>query len=801
MTKIKKIVALMMVIALAVSIFAVGTVAASAADKDVKAVAAGESESGVTIHYKSENGDIPYIYYWNSLPKNIEVDYPGAAMQKDSAEGENWYTTKFADLTKINVLFTDKNGKQTSKEFKRTTGEWWFYKNRWYSANPDFNTDPVSDVDMREDSIYFVMTTRFYNGDEGNDVHCWDDGQAGNPDSDPAWRGDFKGLAEKLDYIKALGFSAIWITPVVTNASGYDYHGYHAMDFSTVDARYESSDFTFDDLIQAAHSKGMKIIQDVVFQHTGNFGENFFCPLFTKDLNADLSNLEESMIPTDYLLDSFGLKSPEEYWAQKPEVQYQQRLNLMKNLEYSSENGNSTGILPGAKDYDMNKISQSDKYNANNYYHSGYFQSMNWDDWACKFCQIAGDCVDLNTENPAVAEYVVDCYSDFISRGVDGFRVDTVRHIPRLALNLMFNDQLYDSAKAVGKSNFLMFGEICTRYTDVWYRNHAEESSPYYTWKESNDKWAQQWSWGSSAEDINNNMNVVFDHYIEEDSCSDEPTSTNAFLNGISYHTPDRSMASGMEAIDFQMHRLFGNASSAFGIAKGGDKYYNDATYNVMYVDSHDYSPESPNEKNRFAGGTATWAENMDLMFTFRGIPCIYYGSEVEFMKGAVIDVGPNAPIATTGRAYYGDYLEGDVTATDFSEYTASGTVADTLNSPLSKHLSKLNAVRRAIPALQKGQYTTSSNYVSGNMAYVRRYTKDTTDSLACVSISGSATFKGLPNGLYIDAITGDTKTVTDGTLSVSATGKGNMRVYVCCASGFTGINGAIGETNLTYLK
>ena len=56
MTKIKKIVALMMVIALAVSIFAVGTVAASAADKEVTAVAAGESESGVTIHYKSENG-------------------------------------------------------------------------------------------------------------------------------------------------------------------------------------------------------------------------------------------------------------------------------------------------------------------------------------------------------------------------------------------------------------------------------------------------------------------------------------------------------------------------------------------------------------------------------------------------------------------------------------------------------------------------------------------------------------------------------------------------------------------------
>ena len=114
----------------------------------------------------------------------------------------------------------------------------------------------------------------------------------------------------------------------------------------------------------------------------------------------------------------------------------------------------------------------------------------------------------------------------------------------------------------------MMFGEICTRYTDVWYRGHAEESSPFYTWKESNDKWEKAWSWGTTAEDINKNMNITFDHYLEEDNPSKQPVSDNAFLNGLSYHTPDRSEASGMEAIDFQMHRLFGNAGSAFGIAK-----------------------------------------------------------------------------------------------------------------------------------------------------------------------------------------------------------------------------------------
>lgn len=807
MTGIKKLCALVLVLMLVVSagIFTVS----GAETSDSNEVAADTAETtGITIHVRHKDLTQPYIYLWNSLPTNsaMSKSYPGEKMT--SANG--WFNYYVPNVTKVNAIVTDAKGNQYSSEKMLTSAnEWWCDEGKWYKYNRD-NPDPVEDVDMREETIYFVMTTRFYDGDSGNNVHCWDDGQANNPDSDPAWRGDFKGLADKLDYIKALGFSAIWVTPVVTNASGYDYHGYHAMDFSTVDRRYESDDFTYEDLIRAVHDKGMKIIQDVVWQHTGNFGESFFSPLFTKDydamFNSDITKtgkIEKEMVPTDYLLSSFGLNSPEEYWAQKGAIQYGQRLNLMKNTTYTGDNGNSTGNYPDAKDYDMNKISQSDIYNPNNYYHTGYFQSLNWDDWTCKYAQIAGDCVDLNTENPAVAEYVVDSYSNYIDMGVDGFRVDTVRHIPRISLNLMYNQQFLDNAKNAGKSNFLMFGEICTRFTQIWYRGHAEESTPYYTWKESNSKWADQWSWGTSAEDINNNMNVTFDHYLEEDDPTDEPTSDNAFLNGIEYHTPDRSMASGMEAIDFQMHRMFGDAKNAYGFAKGNDQYYNDATYNVMYVDSHDYAPEQPQETTRFSGGTQTWAENLDLMFTFRGIPCLYYGSEVEFKKGDVIDLGPNIALENTGRAYFGDYLEGSVTATDFSEYTASGTVADTLASPLSKHLSKVNAIRRAIPALQKGQYTASSNYVSGgNMSYIRRYTNkdEGVDSLALVTISSGATFKNIPNGTYIDAVTGDVQNVTNGTLTVPTIGKSNMRVYVCCASGFTGINGAIGGSS-DYLK
>ena len=788
MTRIKKLCALVLAVMMVVTAGVISVNAAQSSDSD--AVSADTTETGITIHVRMSDGTQPYVYLWNSLPTNsaMSKSYPGEKMTK----GDKWYNYHVADVTKVNAIVTDADGKQYSSEKKlesAASADWYCENGKWSKYNPD-EPDPVGSV---------VMTARFYNGDTGNDVHCWDDGTAGNGDDDPAWRGDFKGLGDKLDYIKALGFSAIWVTPVVTNGSGYDYHGYHAMDLSTVDARYESSDYTYEDLIHDAHQKGMKIIQDVVLQHTGNFGEAHFCDLFTKDTTKDLGNLQESLIPTQYLLDTYGLKSPEEYWAQKPGVQYQQRLNLMKNVTYSGDNGNSTGPQPAEQDFSMNKISQSDTYNPNNYYHTGYFQSPNYDDWTTKFSQIAGDCVDLNTENPAVAEYVVDSYSKYMDMGVDGFRVDTVRHIPRVSLNIMFNDQLMDAAKAAGKPNFYMFGEICTRYTSVWYRGHAEESTPYYTWKESNSKWADSWNWGTSASDINDNMNLVLQHYLEEDNYngdmdSTQPKSDNAYLDGITYHGSDRSMASGMDAIDFQMHRMFGSAKNAYNFAINNDQYYNDATYSVMYVDSHDYAPEQPDETTRFTGGTQTWAENMDLMFTFRGIPCVYYGSEVEFKKGELIDKGTLISLENSGRAYFGDYLEGTVNATDFSEYTASGTVADTLASPLSKHLSKVNAIRRAIPALQKGQYTASSTYVTGgDMSYVRRYTDDNTDSLALVSISSGATFKNIPNGKYIDAVTGDVKYVTDGTLTVPELAKANMRVYVCCASGFTGIDGQIG--------
>ncbi len=71
-----------------------------------------------------------------------------------------------------------------------------------------------------------------------------------------------------------------------------------------------------------------------------------------------------------------------------------------------------------------------------------------------------------------------------------------------------------------------------------------------------------------------------------------------------------------------------------------------------------------------------------------------------------VIDKGPNGPLSDTGRAYFGGYITGDVTATDFGEYKASGNVDATLNHDLAQHLIRLNKIRQAVPALRKGQWT-----------------------------------------------------------------------------------------------
>lgn len=633
--------------------------------------------------------------------------------------------------------------------------------------------------DFRDESIYFVITTRFYDGDPSNNAQCWDAGAANS--GDPCWRGDFKGLIDKLDYIKALGFTAVWVTPIVENASGLDYHGYHASNFSRVDHRYESGDTTFQTLVDEAHARGIKVLLDIVLNHTGNFGEEHLCKLFTRDRNANQYKINECMLP--YTTDSVGGKLPTNYSSLPSGQQYDARLKMMKNTD-------------------------NQNHDNHNYWH--HFGQFNWDDNTRWWAQIAGDCVDLNTENPAVAEYLINCYGSFIKMGVDGFRIDTGGHIARLTFNKIYIPAFQALSeqyryKRLNQGDFFMCTEVCARYQgSVTYRNQPVLSPYFYTWAENkNYSWNDDASYWdniaiyestdlSSLDNISSCQQMYADNSHETSSAM--PTSTNAVLSGNTYHAPDVSRASGLNVIDFPVHYSFHNIGSVWDLAINGDKYYNDATYNVVYVDSHDYSP-GPNDNIRFNEGTNQWAENLSFMFTFRGIPCLYYGSEIEFKAGKTIDPGGNGSLKDSGRAYYGGYIKGNVTATDFGTATgATGNLAATLSKPLVKHLQRLNQIRQAVPALRKGQYSTTGCSSSGGYAFKRRYTDSTTDSYVLVTINGPATFTGVLNGTYTDCVTGDVKTVTNGTLTTtSCSGKGNMRVYVLSTS-LTPAPGKIGN-------
>ncbi|WP_229263536.1 carbohydrate binding domain-containing protein [Cohnella cholangitidis] len=683
--------------------------------------------------------------------------------------------TSYAYTVKAYDKATPSNLSAASAAVTATTGD---------APIPNPGGTPLG-TDMREDSIYFVMTARFYDGDSSNNrggqLHVKSGNAANN---DPMYRGDFKGLMDKLDYIKALGFSAIWITPVVLNRSDYDFHGYHGYDFYRVDPRLESPGATYQDLINAAHNKGIKIIQDVVYNHSSRWGaKGLFTPKVFGIQDNDWSWYYDDPIP--------GLEYDGLYPASVSGKAYNG--DIWSTVEPEDNTCRNWGVFmnynpEGRKVYNCQWPNPTSGMFPSQYYHQCWIG--NWEGEDSRSCWLHEDLADFNTESKPVQDYLIDAYNKFIDMGVDGFRIDTAVHIPRVIWNRRFLPAAMEHSEATfgekGK-NFFMFGEVGSFVNDKWNRGSVNHSAQFFTWKER-----QTYSSDDAV--------AALEQYNYENNLGtgNQPTSTNAFLNGNNYHSPDRSQFSGMNVIDMRMHMNFGDANNAFWNGKDSDDSYNDATYNVVYVDSHDFGPNK--SKNAYAGGTDAWAENMSLMWTFRGIPTLYMGSEIEFQAGKEIDCGPNCPLASTRRAYFGDKIEGTVVASSFGKAdSANGTVAQTLNYPLVKHVQRLNQIRRKIPALQKGQYSTDG--ISGQMAYKRRYTDAAKgiDSFALITVSGSATFTGIPNGTYKDAITGGVITVSNGTLTATVSGKGNLRVYVLDLPG-NPAPGKIGEDG-TYLK
>src|SRR5690349_901108 len=117
----------------------------------------------------------------------------------------------------------------------------------------------VSNGFWQAQSIYQIITDRFFDGDSSNNNADGNYDPTGHTGTS-VHGGDFKGIEQKLDYIKSLGATAIWISPIVVNANG-EFHGYSGRDFYHVDPHWGSL-ADLQHLVQAAHARGLLVIDD-----------------------------------------------------------------------------------------------------------------------------------------------------------------------------------------------------------------------------------------------------------------------------------------------------------------------------------------------------------------------------------------------------------------------------------------------------------------------------------------------------------------------------------------------------------
>lgn len=156
----------------------------------------------------------------------------------------------------INIDFFDKKTKVTSHPFQL--------------LNRKRGADEIVGFDQ-SDAIYLITPDRFANGDPSNDNVAGMRQKANRSDKGGRHGGDILGMKNSLDYIKDLGFTSIWLNPVLENdMEVYSYHGYSTTDFYKVDPRFGTNE-SYQDFAETARAKGLKLIMDMIVNHCGSF--------------------------------------------------------------------------------------------------------------------------------------------------------------------------------------------------------------------------------------------------------------------------------------------------------------------------------------------------------------------------------------------------------------------------------------------------------------------------------------------------------------------------------------------------
>ncbi|MFJ4562952.1 pullulanase-type alpha-1,6-glucosidase [Streptomyces caelestis] len=475
--------------------------------------------------------------------------------------------------------------------------------------------------DATREQFYFVLPDRFANGDPRNDKGGLT-GSRLTTGYDPTDKGfyqggDLKGLTKRLDYIKGLGTTALWMAPIFKNQpvqgtgsnASAGYHGYWITDFTQVDPHFGTNE-DLEILIDKAHDKGMKVFFDVITNHTADvvdYEEKSYDYL-SKGAFPYLTKDGKPFDDADY---ADGRRDfPEVDRGSFPRTPVVTRKNKVPSWLNDPTMYHNRG--------DSTFAGESSTH--------GDFSGLD----------------DLWTERPEVVRGMERIYQRWVRDfDIDGFRIDTVKHVD-MEFWTQWATALDAYAAKQGRDDFFMFGEVYSADTDV--------TSSYVT---------------------RGRFDATLDFPFQE-----------AARQYVSQGGSARKLAS-----------VFGDDY----------KYTTDkanAYEQVTFLGNHDmgrigYFLKQDNPKATDAQILAKDELANELMFLSRGNPVVYYGDEQGF-AGAGGDKDARQSLFASRTA---DYLDDDRIGTD---RTHAEDAYDT-RAPLYRRISALAGLRKAHPALADG--------------------------------------------------------------------------------------------------
>jgi alpha-amylase len=549
---------------------------------------------------------------------------------------------------------------------------------------------------VTDENFYFVMADRFSNGDSANDrgglgpdpmVSGFDPGKKGFYNG-----GDLTGLLDKIDYIQGLGTTSIWLTPSFKNKAvqpedkSAGYHGYWVTDFTQIDPHLGTND-ELKALINEAHSRGMKVYFDIITNHTADvigYEQGARQPYISKD--------------TEPYRTADGAEFDDRDFAGSKEFP---ELDPTTSFPYTPllENGEDTLKVPGWLNEPTLYHNRGDTTFAGEDSYYGDFFGLD----------------DLFTEHPTVVDGMEEIYKAWIGGfGVDGFRIDTMKHVNNEFWQ-EFGPEVLNYAKEQGKDEFFMFGEV------------------FDTTKSFTSQFTTR-----------NQMQAVLDFPFQEAA---------------------RSFAS--KSGDTRSLETF----------FAGDDWYTDADSNVYqlptFLGNHDMGRigsfiTADNPEATDAEKLARDQLAHELMYFSRGNPVIYYGDEQGFTGPG----GDQDARQTLFASQVPEYLDDDLLGTNATHAT------DNFNTshPLYAKISQLAALTKEHPALRDGAH--QHRYAAddaGVYAFSRTDVEDQREYVVALNNSDQPQTAEVPTyiakrnytRIYGDAAQ-DVKTAADGKLTVT---------------------------------